>query len=84
MLLARKIYGALRKTPGKVPPDLKDALAHFEEEMLQRSAVKVKKSAEAAVFLHSEVAISGGNVTRGAVAATQSNGLDALSKSSPD
>ena len=71
MLLARKINGALRKTPGKVPPDLHDALAEFEEEMLQRSSVKVKKSAEAAVFLHSEVAISGGNVTRGAVADTQ-------------
>lgn len=70
VLLARKINGALRKNSGKVP----DALAEFEEEMLQRSAVKVKKSAEAAVFLHSEVAIGGGNVTRGAVAATQSKG----------
>jgi hypothetical protein len=30
-----------------------------------RSAVKVAKSADAAKFLHSDVAISEGNVTRG-------------------
>ena len=44
------------------------ALAEFEEEMLNRSAVKVAKSADAALFLHSDVAISEGNVTRGAAA----------------
>ena len=37
--------------------------------MLQRSAVKVTKSAEAAQFLHSELAIKEGNLTRGAAAA---------------
>ncbi len=47
------------------------ALAEFEEEMLERSSVKVEKSANAAKFLHSEVAISKGNVTRGAVAAAK-------------
>lgn len=44
------------------------ALAKFEEEMLNRTAVKVAKSADAALFLHSDVAISQGNVTRGAAA----------------
>jgi hypothetical protein len=34
--------------------------------MLVRSAVKVAKSADAAKFLHSDMAISVGNVTRGA------------------
>lgn len=43
-------------------------MKEFEVEMLERSAVKVKKSAEAAKFLHSEVAISEGNKTRGAAA----------------
>lgn len=45
------------------------ALGQFEEDMLQRVAVKVKKSADAAKFLHTDVAISEGNVTRGAAAA---------------
>lgn len=44
------------------------ALAEFEEEMLQRSAVKVARSADAASFLHSDIAICEGNVTRGSVA----------------
>lgn len=48
---------------------IRNALAKFEDEMIERSAVKVEKSADAAKFLHSEVAISKGNVTRGAVAA---------------
>jgi salicylate hydroxylase len=41
----------------------------YEDEMLQRSAVKVKASADAAEFLHTDVAIQKGNVTRGAAAA---------------
>eukprot|EP00956_Cyclotella_meneghiniana_P043391 scaffold267948_cov142-Cyclotella_meneghiniana.AAC.1 len=45
-----------------------ESLAEFEDEMLQRSAVKVKKSAEAAEFLHTELAIKKGNITRGAAA----------------
>ena len=53
------------------------ALAEFEVEMLQRSAVKVAKSADAASFLHSDVAISKGNVTRGAAAVdSHANELD--------
>lgn len=44
---------------------LTKSLRIFEEEMLARSSVKVKASAEAARFLHTEVAIQKGNVTRG-------------------
>jgi salicylate hydroxylase len=47
----------------------KDALCRFEEEMLARSAVKVQASAEAAQFLHTDVAIQEGDVTRGVAAA---------------
>lgn len=48
--------------------DLAGALRDYENEMLSRSAVKVKASAEAARFLHTNVAIQKGNVTRGGVA----------------
>jgi salicylate hydroxylase len=51
----------------------KDAMRRFEEEMLARSAVKVQASAEAAQFLHTDVAIQEGNVTRGVAAATAAN-----------
>jgi salicylate hydroxylase len=44
-------------------------LETYQEEMLARSAVKVKASADAADFLHTDVAIQKGNVTRGAAAA---------------
>jgi salicylate hydroxylase len=50
----------------------KDAMFRFEEEMLARSAVKVQASAEAAQFLHTDVAIQEGNVTRGVAAANTS------------
>lgn len=40
-------------------------LQPFEEEMIKRSSVKVKKSAEAAQFLHSEIVLKKGNVTFG-------------------
>jgi len=45
-----------------------DVLEMCECEILRRSSVKVKASAEAAKFLHTEVAVSEGNVTRGAAA----------------
>eukprot|EP00579_Thalassiosira_antarctica_P007100 CAMPEP_0201890678 /NCGR_PEP_ID=MMETSP0902-20130614/32735_1 /ASSEMBLY_ACC=CAM_ASM_000551 /TAXON_ID=420261 /ORGANISM="Thalassiosira antarctica, Strain CCMP982" /LENGTH=627 /DNA_ID=CAMNT_0048421605 /DNA_START=407 /DNA_END=2290 /DNA_ORIENTATION=- len=76
VILARKLYNLLR-IDKKKPDDestkhLSDriplALNEFEDEMLQRSDVKVKKSADAAKFLHTHVAISEGNVTRGAAA----------------
>ncbi len=43
----------------------KSVLTTFELEMLTRSASKVKGSAEAAAFLHSEIVLQKGNKTRG-------------------
>jgi len=40
-------------------------LNNFEEKMISRSASKVKDSAKAAAFLHSEIAITKGNKPRG-------------------
>ena len=40
-------------------------LKDFEKEMLERSAIKVKDSAEAAEFLHSEIALHEGDQPRG-------------------
>ena len=39
-------------------------LKKFEKEMLERSAIKVKDSAAAAEFLHSEMVLAGGNAPR--------------------
>ena len=74
ILLSRKLYKSIcvdRKAPRDecISDRIPTSLAEFEEEMLQRAAVKVEKSASAAKFLHSDVAISKGNVTRGAAAA---------------
>ena len=71
VLLARHIYDEYRNTQtgshqsGNIKIGLEERLAKFEFDMLKRSAGKVKASAEAAKFLHSEVAIMEGNVTRG-------------------
>lgn len=43
----------------------------FERHMIERSAVKMKASFDAAKFLHTDAAIAGGNVTRGAAANLQ-------------
>lgn len=43
----------------------KSVLKEFESEMLERSAIKVKDSAEAAHFLHSEIVLREGNQPRG-------------------
>lgn len=45
----------------------KSVLTDFEAEMLERSTIKVKDSAEAAKFLHSETALHKGNEPRGSV-----------------
>lgn len=77
VLLARKLHSASHVNNMKHKDDtpLSDriaaSLAQFEDEMLERSSIKVKKSADAAKFLHTHVAISEGNVTRGQVAATE-------------
>ena len=71
-MLARHIYDEYRNTQtgssqqsGTIKIGLEERLAKFESDMLKRSAGKVKASADAAKFLHSEVAIMEGNVTRG-------------------
>ena len=43
-------------------------LKDFESEMIERTAVKVKDSAEAALFLHSETVLLEGNSPRGSLA----------------
>jgi hypothetical protein len=43
----------------------KSVLTEFESEMLERSATKVKHSAEAAQFLHSEIVLHEGDEPRG-------------------
>ena len=45
-------------------------LTDFEKDMMRRSAVKVKESRAAAEFLHSEVVLQEGNITRGGCART--------------
>jgi len=50
---------------------IRESLEMLEQEMLERSSVKVKASAEAARYLnylHTEIAIQEGNVTRSAAA----------------
>ena len=42
-----------------------DVLQPYEKEMIDRSSIKVKQSAEAAKFLHSDVVLQEGNVTFG-------------------
>jgi 2-polyprenyl-6-methoxyphenol hydroxylase-like FAD-dependent oxidoreductase len=71
VLLARAMYKVCRyETLERVaPPSLDEVLTEYESSMLKRSAGKVKASAEAAKFLHTEAAISEGNITRGAAAA---------------
>ena len=58
--LARAIY--------KEPGNLQRAVRAYESAMLARSTVKVQASAEAAEFLHSEIATQVGDVTRGCAA----------------
>ena len=43
----------------------KSVLTEFESEMIERSTIKVKDSAEAAHFLHSEIVLREGNQPRG-------------------
>ena len=68
LLLARSLFRT-STSMGDPDFDISVALEEYEKEMLNRSGPKVKASAEAARFLHTEVAITKGNVTRGAAAA---------------
>lgn len=78
--LARALYRVMSKysfdpnngtsCPGLVSnADIEQAILQYEAEMLERTSIKVKASAEAAHFLHTDIAIQEGNVTRGAAAA---------------
>eukprot|EP00557_Chaetoceros_sp_GSL56_P012148 CAMPEP_0176484148 /NCGR_PEP_ID=MMETSP0200_2-20121128/4298_1 /TAXON_ID=947934 /ORGANISM="Chaetoceros sp., Strain GSL56" /LENGTH=556 /DNA_ID=CAMNT_0017880599 /DNA_START=299 /DNA_END=1969 /DNA_ORIENTATION=- len=70
VLLARALYKVFRLEGKEKEYTLEEVLEEFESSMLNRSASKVKASAEAAKFLHTEAAILEGNVTRGAAAAS--------------
>jgi 2-polyprenyl-6-methoxyphenol hydroxylase-like FAD-dependent oxidoreductase len=48
----------------------KKVLTDFEKDMMTRSAIKVKESRAAAEFLHTEVVLQEGNITRGGCAKT--------------
>lgn len=60
--LARSIY-RVHCRDGR---SLIDALELYEKEMIDRSSTKVRASGAAAEFLHTEIAIQEGDVTRGA------------------
>ncbi|GAA3742043.1 NAD(P)/FAD-dependent oxidoreductase [Flavobacterium ginsengisoli] len=64
--LARKIYrGCNAKSNWRETGLRKNILNDFEAEMLERSAAKVKGSADAAQFLHSEIILREGDEPRG-------------------
>ena len=63
--LARSLY-RIHCCEGR---SLEEVLKHYESEMLDRSAKKVRASSAAAQFLHTDIAIQEGDVTRGAAAA---------------
>lgn len=64
LLLAQKITSAYSSKNDELNIR-EDILQPYEIEMIDRSSVKVKKSAEAAEFLHSDVVLKEGNVTFG-------------------
>ena len=66
LALAREINkGCKPSSNWKTEGIRKTVLTEFESEMLERSAVKVKTSADAAHFLHSEMVLDEGNEPRG-------------------
>ena len=66
LMLARGISRGCRPTSNwKEAGIRKSVLTEFELAMLERSAVKVKDSAEAAQFLHSEIVLREGDAPRG-------------------
>jgi len=66
--LARKIFkGCKSVTHWKKAGIRESVLTDFEAEMLKRSAVKVKDSAAAAEFLHSEIVLHEGDEPRGRI-----------------
>lgn len=66
LTLARGIYKVCRSSSEWRKTGIRESvLNEFEQEMLERSAVKVKGSAEAAQFLHSEIVLHEGDEPRG-------------------
>ena len=66
LALAREITKECRPLSGwKEAGIRKSVLTEFEAEMLERSAIKVKESREAAEFLHTEVVLFEGDEPRG-------------------
>jgi 2-polyprenyl-6-methoxyphenol hydroxylase-like FAD-dependent oxidoreductase len=64
--LARAITSGCRPSSNWRKTGLRESvLNQFEQEMLERSAVKVKDSAEAAQFLHSEIVLCESDAPRG-------------------
>ena len=64
LLLAQTITEAYRQDNSK--QNLRDSVLNsFETKMIERSSIKVKKSAEAAKFLHSDIVLLEGNETFG-------------------
>ncbi len=66
LALARLIYTSSKE--GEKEPLRERVLKPFEEEMMTRSAVKVKESRAAATFLHTDIVLKEGNITRGGFA----------------
>jgi salicylate hydroxylase len=68
LALARGIAKGCRPLSQWRQSGLRDGvLSEFESEMLERSASKVKDSAEAAQFLHSEIVLHEGDEPRGRI-----------------
>lgn len=65
LMLARSISKGCRSSGWRKAGLRERVLNEFESEMLARSAVKVKDSAAAAQFLHSEIVLQEGNAPRG-------------------
>ncbi|MBB4802642.1 2-polyprenyl-6-methoxyphenol hydroxylase-like FAD-dependent oxidoreductase [Flavobacterium nitrogenifigens] len=64
--LARKIFKGCKSVAHWKKAGIRESvLTEFETEMLKRSAVKVKDSAKAAEFLHSEIVLHEANEPRG-------------------
>jgi 2-polyprenyl-6-methoxyphenol hydroxylase-like FAD-dependent oxidoreductase len=77
VLLARALHAVFRDRGSEksesIDLSLEETLKVYEHEMLKRSKPKVKASAEAAHFLHTELAIQEGDITRGAANAMATN-----------
>lgn len=65
LLLAQKMTSAYNNIQNKQINLREEVLQQYEKEMIERSSVKVNKSADAAKFLHSDIVLQKGNVTFG-------------------